>query len=62
MTSAEAPKTNSLPEGYSYHPEGYLWYILPVEGFNELPETVDINGENFKKKSEFHVTVSMRVK
>lgn len=52
------PKQRLLPEGYSYHPEGYLWYILPVEKFADLSESIDIGGEKFSKKSEFHVTVA----
>lgn len=47
-----------LPEGYSYHPEGYLWYVLPIEKFSELPETVSLRGNTLFKKSEFHVTVA----
>ena len=57
MESPEKEKTSILPEGYSSHPEGYLWHILPVEKFNGLPETVDVEGSSFDKKSEFHVTV-----
>lgn len=45
------------PEGYLYHPEGYLWRILPVEKFDDLPETVEVDGKSLTKKSEFHVTV-----
>lgn len=47
-----------LPEGFSYYPEGYLWYVLPVEKFHALPETVDVEGMEFAKKSEFHVTIA----
>ena len=46
-----------LPQGYSYHPEGYLWFILPEERFTALPGVVEVAGETFKLKSEFHVTV-----
>ncbi|OGZ04201.1 MAG: hypothetical protein A2648_01305 [Candidatus Lloydbacteria bacterium RIFCSPHIGHO2_01_FULL_41_20] len=57
MESLEKQKQPILPEGYSYHPEGYLWYILPVEKFDTLPETVEVDGRAFIKKAEFHVTV-----
>lgn len=46
-----------LSEGYSYHPEGYLWRVLPVEKFTALPETVEVENHQFTKKNEFHVTV-----
>lgn len=57
MESLEKEQSLILPEGYSYHPEGYLWHILPVEKFDGLPESVDVGGQPFDKKSEFHVTV-----
>lgn len=57
MPHESAPRKEELPEGYSYHPEGYLWHVLPVEKFATLPETVNIDGKDFIKKSEFHVTV-----
>lgn len=57
MTMESAPKQLLLPERYSYHPEGYLWFVLPVEKFVALPETVEIDNETFIKKLEFHVTV-----
>jgi hypothetical protein len=47
-----------LPEGYFYHQEGYVWHILPLEAFADLPETVELVGEKFYKKQEFHVTVA----
>ena len=47
-----------MPEGYSYHPDGYLWYVLPTEKFDALPTMVDVDGYSFIKKSEFHVTVA----
>lgn len=46
-----------LPKGYSYNKEGYLWFILPVEKFSGLPETIDVKGKTFTRKSEFHVTI-----
>ncbi|HEY0964467.1 MAG TPA: hypothetical protein VGE31_01585 [Candidatus Paceibacterota bacterium] len=46
-----------LPEGFSYHPEGYLWYVLHAEKFADLPNEVIIDGTKFTLKSEFHVTV-----
>jgi hypothetical protein len=49
--------TDSLPEGYWYHPAGYLWHVLPVEKFRALPDTVEVQGDKLFKKSEFHVTV-----
>lgn len=52
------PEQRLLPEGYFYHQEGYLWHILPVEAFADLPETVELAGEKFYKKQEFHVTVA----
>lgn len=52
-----SPQKHQLPEGYSYHSEGYLWHVLPVEVFSELPETVTVENETLIKKSEFHVTV-----
>ncbi len=58
MEPLEKQKQPILPEGYSYHPEGYLWCTLPIEKFKTLPETVDVEGQSFGKKSEFHVTVA----
>ena len=52
-----SPKVVDLPEGYSYHSEGYLWYVLPLEKFTSLPDTVTVHGETLTKKPEFHVTV-----
>ena len=52
------PKKPLLPEGYSHHPEGYLWHVLPAEKFEHLPETVLVEGKKLDKKSEFHVTVA----
>lgn len=46
-----------LPEGFWLHPGGYLWYILPVKSFLQLPEQVDVDGTPFLRKTEFHVTV-----
>jgi|GEM_PF-742029 len=46
-----------LPEGYWYHPEGYLWFVLPVEKFARLPEQIEVEGHLLARKSEFHVTV-----
>jgi hypothetical protein len=57
MESSEKEQASILPEGYSYHPEGYLWHVLPVEKFDGLPQEVDVDGQPFGKKSEFHVTV-----
>lgn len=57
MESLEKEKQPILPEGYSYHPEGYLWHILPLEKFDDLPEIVEVDGQSFSRKSEFHVTV-----
>lgn len=57
MVFESPPQKSLLPEGYYYHPEGYLWFILPVEKFAALPETVDVEGITLAKKSEFHVTV-----
>ncbi|MDO8483285.1 MAG: hypothetical protein Q7S86_05735 [bacterium] len=58
MKSPEKKPVSILPEGYSYHPEGYLWHILPVEKFDALPDAVNVEGQSFGKKSEFHVTVA----
>src|SRR6056297_1681371 len=52
------PEQKILPEGYFYHQEGYLWHVLPVVQFSELPEVVELDGEEFTKKQEFHVTVA----
>jgi hypothetical protein len=57
MESSEKEDASILPKGYSYHKEGYLWYILPAEKFDGLPETVYAEGKSFNRKSEFHVTV-----
>lgn len=57
MEFLEKQPQSILPVGYSYHPEGYLWYILPAEKFHALPETVEVEGQSFNKKIEFHVTV-----
>lgn len=46
-----------LPKGYSYSPDGYLWFVLPLEKFKALPETLEVKGKKFLKKKEFHVTV-----
>lgn len=52
------PEQKILPEGYFYHHEGYLWHVLPVEEFTDLPETIELEGEELNKKQEFHVTVA----
>jgi|AntRauTorckE6833_2_1112554.scaffolds.fasta_scaffold07670_4 hypothetical protein len=52
------PEPQFLPEGYFYHNEGYLWHILPIEAFSDLPEKVEVRGEEFQRKQEFHVTVA----
>lgn len=52
-----ASKESFLPEGYCYHAEGYLWYVMPPEKFRNLPETVVVEGSILNKKSEFHVTI-----
>lgn len=57
MSQESAPRESLLPEGYFYHPLGYLWFVLPTAGFTNLPETVDVGGYSLAKKSEFHVTV-----
>jgi hypothetical protein len=51
------PHSGTLPEGYTYHPEGYLWYVLPAEAFADLPAQVTVHTMELFKKSEFHVTV-----
>jgi len=57
MSENESSRKKILPEGYSCHPEGYIWCVLPEEQFAPLPETVDLHGKHFFKKTEFHVTV-----
>lgn len=58
MESVERDRNVILPEGYAYHPEGYLWHILPEVKFADLPGSVDVEGQMLNKKSEFHVTVA----
>lgn len=53
----QSPQKALLPEGYAYHTEGYLWFVLPVETFAALPETVIVGNNELRKKTEFHVTV-----
>lgn len=58
MESIENEEVESLlPEGYLYHPEGYLWLVLPIKDFDALPENVEFEEKVFLKKDEFHVTV-----
>ena len=57
MSLEATPRSPLVPEGYSYHPEGYLWFVLPIDSFGELPANVEINGMTLTKKNEFHVTV-----
>lgn len=57
MMREAIPNQPALPEGYYYHPEGYLWFVLPVERFGRLPTHVNVDEYALDKKSEFHVTV-----
>ena len=54
----EKPPTRTLlPEGYWMPNEGYLWRVLPVEAFKDLPKEVFVGDIVLTKKSEFHATV-----
>ncbi len=57
MNSGEGFKQIKLPEGFLYRPSGYLWRVLPLERFANLPTTIQVDGHTLAKKSEFHATV-----
>jgi hypothetical protein len=46
-----------LPAWYYAHPEGYLWFVLESAKFQDLPESLEVEGQFFQRKDEFHVTI-----
>ncbi len=64
MTKEQMPQAESVelkkaqfPAEYYAHPEGYLWLVLDPGKFLDLPESLEVGGQVFQKKDEFHVTI-----